>query len=258
MPLCVSRMAYAQNGGRLYFCKHGGKRDRRGRLFEHVLQEHIPREGAPFYCVLCGYKAMDAWSLASHVDRYAPHRAAVQRTGAVDNASIMRIGTFTPGDFEKHVGTVVEASATELPGWLTQMIDADVGVPATIAPADPVQMAWDAACAGSAEKYDGPAFIVTRCEAVTPPPAPSTPVQDESVMPTETDQADTLFQGQEAENSVAGELRSIRELLGQAVGLLASIADRSAQLLDETRRIERSLRSMNREMREARKPARKH
>ncbi|KAH3752581.1 hypothetical protein DPMN_187202 [Dreissena polymorpha] len=167
MPLCVSRIAHAQNGGRLYFCRHCGNRDRRGRLFEHVLQEHIP-------------------------------------------------------------------PATELPGRLTQMTDADVGVSATIAPGDPVQMAWDAACAGSAEKYDGPAFIATRCEAVTPPPAPSTPVQDESVMPTEMDQADPLFQGQEAETSEAGELRSFRELLGHAVGHLATIADRSAQILEET------------------------
>ncbi|KAH3806857.1 hypothetical protein DPMN_135185 [Dreissena polymorpha] len=138
------------------------------QLFEHMLQEHIPRKSAPFYCALCGYKAMDAWSLASQDDRYAPHLAAVQRMAAVDNSSIMRVGTFTPGDFEKHVGAVVVASTTELPGWLTQMIDADASISATIAPRDPIQVAWDAACAGSREEHKAPAIIATRCEAVTP------------------------------------------------------------------------------------------
>jgi len=203
---------------------------------------------------------MDAWSLASHVDRHPPHRAAARRAGAVDVTAMMRAGTaLSPADWARHIGTVAAEEERQLPDWLDQLMEGDVAQSTAPAP-DLIQTAWNAASGGTVDcaAPRQPELIATpiynNVEAVSPPPP--TPVQDEAVdvMPTAEDRADPLYQGQaEVREEGQGDLSAIRLLLTQAVGHIAAIADRCAAILEETHRVERSVRSMCKDFREDRR-----
>ena len=71
-------------------------------------------------------------------------------------------------------------------------------------------------------------------------------------MPTAADRADPLYQGQggEVREEGQGDLCAICQLLTQVVGHMAAIADRCTAILEETHRVERSVRSMCKEIRD--------
>ncbi|KAH3876924.1 hypothetical protein DPMN_000776 [Dreissena polymorpha] len=47
------------NGGLLYRCVHCGTIDRKGRLTDHVLRDHVALENVPFYCRLCRFRSQE-------------------------------------------------------------------------------------------------------------------------------------------------------------------------------------------------------
>ena len=62
-------------------CSRCGKKDRKGRLVDHFLKEHVPEERVPYRCSLCKFRCQDALTLQRHLTAYARHVEAETKLG---------------------------------------------------------------------------------------------------------------------------------------------------------------------------------
>lgn len=131
-----------QRRGRAYQCRRCGKIDRRYRLADHYLKEHVSLDRVPFYCSLCSFRAQDKQTLYNHINSYKGHREEEQRRGVVDLTQFLRIGRdpisldeshmakLSKEDsevfFNKHAkqtqswerGDLTSSSGSRIPAWL--------------------------------------------------------------------------------------------------------------------------------------------
>ena len=50
-----------------------GQKNRKGRLENHFLKEHVPDERIPYSCALCKFRCHDAQTPQKHLTAYARH-----------------------------------------------------------------------------------------------------------------------------------------------------------------------------------------
>jgi len=62
-------------------CTRCGKKDRKGRVIDHILKDHVPADRVPYRCTLCKFRCQDPDTLQKHITAYSRHVEAEQRGG---------------------------------------------------------------------------------------------------------------------------------------------------------------------------------
>ena len=71
-------MSAPNKRGRAYRCQVCYKTGDKSNMTWHVQKCHAPLEKVPYYCTLCGYRALKWKVLESHVKKWTPHRVAAK------------------------------------------------------------------------------------------------------------------------------------------------------------------------------------